>query len=218
MKKILTLIFGLICLAHTATANAKSATTFVNTLIDDVIKDVLTADVSKEEKTKRFEDYMLNAVDTQAIAKAVLAQYWRTASPKERDDFIEAFKDMAIKMTAERFNMYNGQEVQFFSERPAQGKNQVFVDSTVTQDSKPIQVVWRVREKDGEYRIIDIIVEGVSITLNYRNEYTSYLQNHSIQDLIEELKLQAKRASESSNEKDAKPAEKKEVKKEAKTK
>lgn len=196
MKKILALILGIVCFANVAMAQGKSATTFVSTLVNNIIDDVLTPDISKELKTERFEKYILEAVDTQAIAKAVLAQYWRTATPKERDDFIDAFKEMAVKMTAEKFNMYNGQEVKFFSERPAQGKNQVFVDSSVTNDSKPIQVVWRVREKDGEYKIVDLVVEGVSMTLNYRNEYTSFLQNHTISDLIDELKDQAKNAAE----------------------
>ena len=210
MKKIVVLILGLFCFAHLALAQGTSATTFVNTLVDDIIRDVLTADISKEEKTNRFENYMLKSVDTQAIAKAVLAQYWRTASQKEKDDFVEAFKDMAIKMTAERFNMYTGQEVKFFSERPAQGKNQVFVDSTVTHEGKPVQVVWRVREKDGEYRVLDIIIEGASMTLNYRNEYTAYLQNHTIPDLIKELKKQAENAAEAvAKEREKKDKEKK---------
>ena len=209
MKKILVLIFGLLCFAHIAMAQEKSATTFVNTLVNNIIENVLTPDISKEEKTKRFEKYILDAVDTQAIAKTVLAQYWRTISPKEKDDFVDAFKEMAIKMTAERFNMYNGQEVKFFSERPAQGKNQVFVDSTVTHESKDIQVVWRVREKDGKYQVLDIIIEGVSMTLNYRNEYTSFLQNHTIQDLIAELKKQAENAADAAKkEKEAKKASK----------
>lgn len=196
MKKIITLILGFLLTANVAFANGKSATTFVNNLVDDVINNVLTTNESKEEKAKKFEDYMLKAVDTEAIARTVLAQYWRTATPKEKDDFIEAFKNMAIKMTAERFGMYNGQEVKFHSERPAQGKNQVFVESSISSDDKPIQVMWRVREKDGKYTVLDIIVEGVSMTLTYRNEYTSYLQNHSINDLIAELNRQADNAAE----------------------
>ena len=196
MKKIITLILSFLLTANMAFANGKSATTFVNNLVDDVINNVLTTDESKEEKAKKFEDYILKAVDTEAIARTVLAQYWRTATPKEKDDFIEAFKNMAIKMTAERFGMYNGQEVKFHSERPAQGKNQVFVESSISSDDKPIQVMWRVREKDGKYTVLDIIVEGVSMTLTYRNEYTSYLQNHSINDLIAELNRQADNAAE----------------------
>lgn len=196
MKKIITLILSILLTTNLAFANGKSATTFVNNLVDDVINNVLTTNESKEEKSKKFEDYMLKAVDTEAIARTVLAQYWRTATPKERDDFIEAFKNMAIKMTAERFGMYKGQEVKFHSERPAQGKNQVFVESSISSDDKPIQVMWRVREKDGKYTVLDIIVEGVSMTLTYRNEYTSYLQNHSINDLITELNRQADNAAE----------------------
>ena len=107
-----------------------------------------------------------------------------------------ALKNMAIKMTAERFGMYNGQEVKFYSERPAQGNNQVFVESSISSKDKPIQVIWRVREKDGKYSVLDIIVEGVSMTLTYRNEYTSYLQNHTINDLIAELNKQAENAAE----------------------
>ena len=196
MKKITFLILSFLLIANIALANGKSATSFVNKLVDDVIANVLTTNESKEEKSKKFEDYMLKAVDTEAIARTVLAQYWRTATPKERDDFIDAFKNMAIKMTAERFGMYNGQEVKFYSERPAQGKNQVFVESSISAKDKPIQVMWRVREKDGQYTILDIIVEGVSMTLTYRNEYTSYLQNHSINDLIAELNRQADNAAE----------------------
>ena len=68
--------------------------------------------------------------------------------------------------------------------------NQIFVDSEVETEEKPIQVVWRVREKDGQYSIIDIIIEGVSMTLTYRNEYTSYLQTHTMEELIERIKQQ----------------------------
>ena len=196
MKKIITLILTLFMSVNIAYAQNKSATTFVNNLVDEVINDVLATDLSKDEKAKKFEQIILTKVDTEAIARTVLAQYWRTATPKERDDFIDAFKEMAIKMTAERFGMYNGQTVNFHSERPAQGKNQVFVETSISHESKPIQVMWRVRQKDNQYTILDIIVEGVSMTLTYRNEYTSYLQNHSINDLIEELKKQAENASE----------------------
>ncbi len=192
MKKlILTFCILFLMGAHTiATAQEKSATTFVSNLVDDIVQNVLSTDATKEAKAAAFEEHILKAIDTQAIAKTVLAQFWRTATQKEQDDFIEAFKNMAIKMTSDKFNLYTGQKMQFFAERPAQGKNQVFVDSSVEDKQKPIQVVWRVREKDGEYRVIDIIIEGVSMTLSYRNEYSTFLQTHTIAELIERIKQQ----------------------------
>ena len=177
-------------------AQKETATDFVQKLVNEIIENVLSTKDSKEEKAKKFEGYISNAVDTDSIARTVLAQHWRTASQQERDNFIKAFKNMAIKMTAERFSMYNGQEVSFHSEKPAQGKNQVFVESSISSDKKPIQVMWRIREKDGKYTILDIVVEGVSMTLTYRNEYSTFLQDHSIDDLIAELNKQAEQASE----------------------
>ena len=192
MKKFLSCVLG-ICMALTMSAHAASisATTFVSNVVDDIIHNVLETEDPQEVKAAAFEERVLKAIDTQAIAKTVLAQYWKTATPKEKDDFIQAFKDMAVKATSEKFNLYTGQKMQFFSERPAQGKNQVFVDSAVETEDKPIQVIWRVREKDGQYRIIDIVIEGVSMTLSYRNEYTSYLQTHTVAELIEQIKKQA---------------------------
>ena len=191
MKKLFFIFcFCLSFLAIRAYAVDISATTFVSTVVDDIIQNVLSTEDSKDAKTIAFEERVLKAIDTQAIAKTVLAQFWKTATPKEKDEFIQAFKDMAVKMTSDKFNLYTGQKMQFFAERPAQGKNQVFVDSSIETDDKPIQVVWRVREKDGQYKIIDIIIEGVSMTLSYRNEYTTFLQTHTIAELIERIKQQ----------------------------
>ena len=191
MKKIILGLLLVLSLASICFA-AETPTQFVNTLVDNVIQNVLKSDASKEVKKARFESYVLSAVDVPAIAKTVLAQNWRTASKAEQDAFVDAFKTMAINMVAERFNMYNGQQLTFHSERPAQGKNQVFVDSSVPDSAgKPIQIVWRVKEKDGAYKVLDLIIEGVSMTLTYRNDYTSYLQKHTLQELINQIKDQA---------------------------
>ena len=197
MKKIFLSIC--LCVACFFNANAAdiSATTFVSNVVDDIIQNVLATDDTKKNKAIAFEERVLKAIDTQAIAKTVLAQYWKTATPKEKDDFIEAFKEMAVKMTSDKFGLYTGQKIKFYAERPAQGKNQIFVDSEVETEEKPIQVVWRVREKDGQYSIIDIIIEGVSMTLTYRNEYTNFLQTHTIEELIEQIKKQATAQDES---------------------
>ena len=47
------------------------------------------------------------------------------------------------------------------------------------QNNPPVEVIWRLRQKDGTYRIIDIIVEGVSMAMSYRNEYSAFLQTHN---------------------------------------
>ncbi|MBO7333201.1 MAG: ABC transporter substrate-binding protein [Alphaproteobacteria bacterium] len=191
MKKTLLLFLGLFLVSSPAKAVDTEAINFVEKLANTIITDVLKSTDTAEKKTERFEKHFLEALDTQSIGKFVLGRYWRTATHTERDQFLEAFTDMALKSWADKFDMYNGQEIVFVDARPAEGENQVYVNSQIKNEPNPVEVIWRVRNKNGSYKIVDIIIEGVSMVLSYRNEYTAYLQNHSLTELTERLKTQA---------------------------
>ncbi|MBQ8661875.1 MAG: ABC transporter substrate-binding protein, partial [Alphaproteobacteria bacterium] len=74
---------------------------------------------------------------------------------------------------------------------PSNSKGQIFVNSFVPMDQgEPAKVVWRVLEKDGQYKIVDIIIENVSLAITARNEYTAFIKNNpgGIDALISNLK------------------------------
>ena len=187
MKKIFTLIFGLLFVPMMAKAE-NPAIDFVNDLADKIINTILTADVSRDEKLSRFRTEFTEALDLKNIGQFVLGIYWRKATAEEKDAFLNAFMDFTTKTWADRFDMYQGQKIVFTGVRNAE-RNQLYVDSTI-QNNPPVEVVWRLKQKDNTYRLIDIIVEGVSMAMSYRNEYSAYLQNHggSVQALADELK------------------------------
>ncbi len=191
MKKLFLIVCALFLQAASVYAEDKPSVVFVKNLTDEVITNVLKSKDTQQQKTERFEKYFLKALDTQNIGKFVLGRYVRTTSKEDQQAFIKAFTDMALKSWADKFNLYTGQQLTFQGERPAEGKNQVYVDSLIQNDPNPVQVIWRLREKNGEYKIVDIIVEGVSMALSYRNEYTAYLQNHTLPELTQKLTEQA---------------------------
>lgn len=191
MKKTLLLFLGLFLASTSARAVDTKAINFVENLANTIITDVLKSTDTSQKKTERFEKHFLEALDTQSIGKFVLGRYWKTATHTERELFLKAFTDMALKSWADKFDMYNGQEIIFVDARPAEGENQVYVNSQIKNDPNPVEVIWRVRNKNDTYTIVDIIIEGVSMVLSYRNEYTAYLQNHSLTELTERLTNQA---------------------------
>jgi phospholipid transport system substrate-binding protein len=187
MKKLYTLILGLFLFSATAHAE-NPAITFVNSLADNVINNILTADVSQEEKMARFKSEFETALDLKNIGQFVLGIYWRKATAEERSAFLDAFMDFTTKTWADRFNLYQGQKIVFTGARNAE-KKQLYVDSVI-QNNPPVEVIWRLKQKDNSYRIIDIIIEGVSMAMSYRNEYSSFLQTHNgdVSALTQELK------------------------------
>lgn len=191
MKKLYAFVWVLMMLPAVAFA-ATPAVSFVNQLTDQIIQNVLASDKPKEEKLVEFRKDFTEALDLKSIGQFVLGVYWRKATPSEREAFLTAFMDFTTKTWADRFDMYHGQTIVFTGERES-GKNQVYVDSQI-QNNPPVEVIWRLREKNGSYRIIDIIVEGVSMAMSYRNEYTSFLQAHGgqVSALTRELETKSR--------------------------
>ena len=186
MKKWIIILMMAACTAWAFDQSA--ALEFVQKTADDVITNVLTTKDSEAVKAKKFEDTFIKALDIPYIAKFVLGRYWKTASHTDKTDFVEAFKIMLIRSWSEKFALYKGQKIEFFDVTPAPNKNQYFVNSKIQDGANPIVVLWRLLDKDGQYKIIDVVIEGVHMATSYRNEYTAYLQNHTLEELIEALK------------------------------
>lgn len=188
MKKLYALVFGLLLVPALVQARTDSAATaFVRQTADTVITDILSADISQDEKLTRFRAVYVQALDLKAIGQFVLGVYWKKATPADRTAFLDAFEDFTTKIWADRFNLYNGERLTFTGERTE--KNSVYITSQFPHNP-PVEIIWRLRAKADTYRIVDIIVEGVSMAMSYRNEYTTFLQSHggSVPALTAELK------------------------------
>ncbi len=190
MRKILTFICGILLITHTAYAT-DPAITFVDNLAEDIITNVLASQKSNEEKLEIFKDRFQKALDLKTIGQFVTGVYWRKASPTDKEAFLKAFMDFTTKSWADRFNLYTGQKITFTGTRNAQS-GQLFVDSQI-QNNPPVEVIWRLKTTDGTYRITDIIVEGVSMAMSYRNEYTAFLKRNggNLSSLTKELETKS---------------------------
>ena len=199
MKKniFLTLLASLFFCANIANAqvNASGAEEFVKNMTNEGIEDIINANVSKAEKQARFKKLFNEALDLDFIGKYVLGRYWRTATPNQRKEFINTYRELNTKVWSERFDEFKGKTFEFKGTTPSNSVGQIFVNTQVPMDQgEPASVVWRVREKNGKFKIIDIIIEKVSLTMANRNEYTAFIKNNggNVDALIANLKTKLK--------------------------
>lgn len=196
MKKILIGVFMALCGISVANAaiDAKGAEDFVKQLTKQGIEQIINADVSKQEKDARFYKLFTENLDMDKIGQFVLGRYWRSATPAQRDEFIKVYRDLNTKTWSARFDEFKGKNFVFKGTSPLNSKNsqnQIFVDTEVPlENAQPAKVAWRVEDKNGKYKIVDIVIENVSLAISARNEYTAVIQNSpkGIDGLIEELK------------------------------
>ena len=180
--------------AHAA-ADAAKAEAFVKQVTENGVEDIINANISQAEKDARFEKLFNNALDLNFIGQFVLGRYWKTATPQQRQDFIQAYRDLNIKTWSKRFDEFKGKRFIFKGTSPSTSANQVFVNTDVPMDQgEPAKVVWRVKQNGDKFKIVDIIIENVSLAITARNEYAAYIKNNpgGVNALIKDLQQKSK--------------------------
>ena len=188
------MFFGLIqgCLAD---INKEKAVEMIENLTKEGIEDIVNSDKSVEEKNEVFRRLFTENLDLDFIGKYVLGRYWRTATPVEQKEFIALYKEFNVKTWSKRFDEFKGKKFVFKGTTPSNNPNQVFVDTEVPMsEGKPASVKWRVSERKGELKVIDIIIENVSLAQTARNEYTAFISKspNGVKGLLENLRQKIK--------------------------
>ena len=194
MKKFFfTFLTALLLTTTSANAeiNAPKAEDFVKNVTKQGIEEIINSDVSQAEKDQRFAKLFNEYLDLDFIGRFVLGRYWKTANPKQRTEFVNVYRELNIKTWSKRFDEFKGKTFVFNGTSPSSSENQIFVNSVVPMDQgAPAKVVWRVKETNGQFKIVDIIIENVSLAITARNEYTSYIRKspNGLDGLISDLK------------------------------
>ena len=192
-KNIFAVFLGLGMLLSTgakADVDVDKADAFVRQVTSNGIEEIINANVSQKVKDERFEKLFNQSLDLDFIGQFVLGRYWRTATPQQRKDFIKVYRELNIKTWSARVDEFKGNSFVFTGSTPSSSKNQVFINSTVAMgEGAPAKVVWRVKQTGNSFKIVDIIIENVSLAITARNEYTAFIKNNNsnVEALIKDL-------------------------------
>ena len=193
MKKILVCFFAFMTFVQSAVAaiDKDNAVVMVENLTKEGIEKIINSNSSAEEKNNVFRKLFTENLDLDFIGKYVLGRYWRIATPAQQKEFVKLYKEFNVKTWSKRFDEFKGKKFSFLGTSSSNNPDQVFVDTEVPMDgAKPVSVKWRVSEKKGQMKIIDIIIENVSLAQTARNEYTSFIAKSpkGIEGLLDNLR------------------------------
>ena len=92
---------------------------------------------------------------------------------------LQLFEDLLVVTYADRFEKYSGEKL-VVKEAEIRGKRDALVRTTMVRvdGSKVLKVDWRVRRKDGKYKIVDIMVEGISMIQTQKSEFSSFIKKN----------------------------------------
>ncbi|NVK17292.1 MAG: ABC transporter substrate-binding protein [Methylocystaceae bacterium] len=157
----------------------KEAESFIQTMADKAMASFRSSQDSQTRNIE-FRNLLNEGFDVRAIGKWVLGRYWRKASEAEKEDYLKLFEDFIIVTYSKRFEDYSGENITLtVTESLAKNDQDAIVRSQIErpQSSEPILVDWRVKaNKDGEKKVVDVLIAGVSMSQTQRAEFVSVIK------------------------------------------
>jgi phospholipid transport system substrate-binding protein len=161
----------------------------VDGLASQVLPILQDKNLSADQKRERIEQIVYQAMDFHTLSKLVLARNWSKFSPAQQTAFVEEFKRHLSVTYGRNIENYNNEQVKILGERKA-ARGDVIVMSKILRggSSADIVVDYRLRQRDGQWKIIDVVVEGVSLLSNFRSQFQDIVANGGPNKLITLLK------------------------------
>ena len=168
----------------------KQAEAYIQNLSNQIIF-IIENDLVIEKKQNQLLDLFKENASILTISRAALGSKWRTLNNSEKKRFTNAFTTYLVKKYGKQFEEFNGAKL--ITERSIDaGKRGVLVSTRLIMPAtSPISVKWQVWQKNGAFKLIDIIIEDISMLTMEREEIKNRLSVHNgdINSLIQDLKL-----------------------------
>jgi len=176
-----------------AVKQEQEAGALVKRLVEHILH-VISADHGDTGQEHRLMAAIESQTDLSLLARMTMGRYWRRATSRQRTAYVDVFGRYLLQSFTSRLRRYAGADLgttrdrfAIISTQPA-GKNDMIVRTQIYPPSgASLEVDWRLRSRDGRLFIIDLVVEGISLLVSQRSEFSSVVERIGIDGLIGEL-------------------------------
>jgi len=179
--------------APTAVAATEGAQ-FVADLASRAVSELTTGDMPMPERITRFRGMLTEAFDVPTIGRFVLGRYWRIASDSEKAEYLKLFEDFIVQTYVHRFNDFAGAQLRVLQTRAAQDGEVVATLDAALPGKPPARFDVRMRRESNAFKIFDVVVEGISMSVTQRDDFAAVIQRNGgkIEGLLASLREKTK--------------------------
>ena len=181
LKIIFALLFSLAVSHPVSSPQAASfedeATTFVKKLAEKAIAELTDKSEPRVQRIFLFREFFNAHFAVNGIGKWILGRHWKKATEEEREEYLHLFEDLMVVSYVDRFAAYTGEPLMIIKTLSQNATNAtVFTEIEQPGGTAPINVDWRVARKDSIYKIVDVVVEGTSMSATLRSDFGSTIR------------------------------------------
>jgi phospholipid transport system substrate-binding protein len=163
----------------------------VNKVLDVLRDPKLKADSAKKVKKEKLRIIYKSMFDEVEFSKLTLARNWSKLNEAQQKEFVDLFEQVLEKSYIDKILSYTNEKIEFYKE-DINSETQAEILTKIVTSSKEIPISYRVIKKDNTWKVYDVVVENVSLVLNYRTQFNDILTKNSPEQLLEILRKKVK--------------------------
>ncbi|MFI5366877.1 MAG: phospholipid-binding protein MlaC [Candidatus Binatia bacterium] len=169
-------------------AATDSPTAVVQQTADAVVAVLADKSLTTDQKRQKVEAIVYGHFDFETLSRLVLARNWRDLSPDQQNAFVEQFK-RHLSMTYEKnVETYNNEKAVVIGDRAEARDDWTVKTKVIRPNAEDILIDYRLRKEDAGWRVIDVIIEGVSLVANFRSQFQEIISHDGAAKLIDLLR------------------------------
>ena len=189
------MLAAVLSVAGVARAAVNDAAIFINQLGIQAIKTLRATDLTLDQREAKFRSLLSRGFDLHFMGRFVLGRYWRAATADQKSDYLTLYGEYLLQTYTARLGGYTDESFTVTGARQASEKDVVVSTRLVRPSGLEIAADWRVRVFDGQFRIIDVMVEGISMAVTQRSEFAAVVRRDGIEGLLAILRARTTKFS-----------------------
>ena len=156
--------------------------------VDEVLGVLETPDLNDAQRRAQIETIAFSVFDFSTTSKLVLARNWKKLSKPQRVEFVEEFKKYLSRNYGSRFERYEKAEVEVLNARVEPRRDVTVFTQIVGSQYDGITMNYRLRFRQEQWKVIDIVIEGVSMLANFRAQFAEVVSREGVDGLLEAMR------------------------------
>lgn len=155
--------------------------------VGQVLDVVRNANLSTEAKKEKLRHYYQQMFDTEELSRQSLGMDWRKLSPTQQQEFIHLYGRLLERDYMDKVLSYNNQKIVYIRQTFFSGTRAEVLTKVITP-SNEIPINYKMILAGDIWKVYDVVVEGVSLVLNYRSQFRAILENNTPAQMLEIVK------------------------------
>ena len=160
-----------------------------------VLRDpALKAESAKKTRQEKIRAISERMFDFTELSRRTLGSNWKKFNPDQQQEFIKLYKNILEGAYMDKIMSYTDEKISFQKEISL-SENKAEIQSYITSKNTETPVFYRVILKGNDWKVYDVVIEGVSLIKNYRTQFREILSNKSPEELLKSLRERGEKRS-----------------------